>query len=118
MHELSTDTLNRLHYPFARCVVWDVQTFQEFAKLSTKLTDGAFLFTGLELFESLSSKQLSTLLRHSWKIKEVHETELASDKAVEEDEDEDDETPPQSQQICCFHVRRPACSHAPVSIVF
>jgi hypothetical protein len=61
--------------------VWDVQTFQEFAKLSTKLTHGAFLFTGLELFESLNSKQLSTLLRHSWKIKEVHETELAPHKA-------------------------------------
>jgi hypothetical protein len=51
-----------------------VQTFQEFAELSTKLTDGAFLFTGLELFESLSSKQLSTLLRHPWQIREKEET--------------------------------------------
>jgi hypothetical protein len=76
-HELSTDTLTRLHYPYARCVVWDLQTFQEFAKLSTKLTDGAFLFTGLELLESLSSKQLSTLLNHPWQSREKElETEV------------------------------------------
>ncbi len=47
-----------------------MQTFQEFSKLSTKLTDGAFLFTGLELFESLSAKQLSTLLQHPWQSRE------------------------------------------------
>ena len=47
-----------------------MQTFQEFAKLSTKLTDGAFLFTGLELFESLSAAQLSALLKHPWQIRQ------------------------------------------------
>jgi hypothetical protein len=66
--------------------VWDVQTFQEFAKLSTKLTDGAFLFTGLELFESLSSKQLSTLLRHPW---QGREKELDAEVDDPEIQDED-----------------------------
>jgi hypothetical protein len=83
MHELSTDTLTRLHYPFARCVVWDVQTFQEFSKLSTKLTDDAFLFTGLESFELLSSKQLSTLLRHPWQIREKEETQKQEQQDTE-----------------------------------
>jgi hypothetical protein len=85
-HELATDTLTRFHYPFARCVVWDVQTFQEFAKMSSKLTDGAFLFTGLELFESLSSKQLSTLLNHPWQTREK-ELDAEVDEVEIQDED-------------------------------
>jgi len=66
--------------------VWDVQTFQEFAKQSTKLTDGAFLFTGLELFESLSSKQLSTLLKHPW-LRREKELDAEVDEVEIQDED-------------------------------
>jgi hypothetical protein len=72
--------------------VWDVQTFQEFAKLSTKLTDGAFLFTGLELFESLSAKQLSTLLKHPWQSREkesdaeVDEIEALLEETIQKQE--------------------------------
>jgi hypothetical protein len=75
--------------------VWDVQTLQEFAKLSTKLTDGVFLFTGLELFESLSSKQLSTLLSHPWKI---CQQELDEEVDETEQQDEDGKFP---SSTCC-----------------
>jgi hypothetical protein len=79
------DRDGRLHYPYAQCVVWDLQTFQEFAKLSTKLTDGVFLFTGLELLESLSSKKLSTLFKHPWKSREK-ELEVEVDEVEIQDE--------------------------------
>ncbi len=54
--------------------------------MSAKLTDGAFLFTGLELFESLSSKQLSTLLKHPWQTREK-ELDAEVDEVEIQDED-------------------------------
>jgi hypothetical protein len=65
--------------------VWHVQTLKEFADLSTKLTNGAFFFTGLELFESLNSEQLSTLLKHPWKSRQK-ETDAGVDDIEIDDE--------------------------------
>ncbi len=62
-----------------------VMTFQEFSKLSTKLTDGAFFFTGLENFDSLSAEQLSGLLEHSWQSRQK-ETDADVDAIETEDE--------------------------------
>jgi hypothetical protein len=56
-----------------------VQSFEEFRKMSEKIMDGAFLFTGLELFEALSAKQLSALLQHEWTQRE-YTREEAPDK--------------------------------------
>ena len=47
--------------------------------MSEKIMDGAFLFTGLELFEALSAKQLSALLQHEWTQRE-YTREEAPDK--------------------------------------
>jgi len=38
--------------------------------MSEKLMYGVFLFTGLELFQTLSAKQLSALLQHQWNQRE------------------------------------------------
>jgi hypothetical protein len=47
--------------------------------MSEKLMCGVFLFTGLELFQTLSAKQLSALLQHQWNQREYTEEE-APDK--------------------------------------
>jgi hypothetical protein len=64
-------------------------TFQEFVELSTKLTDGAFFFTGLENFDSLSAEQLSGLLKHPWQSRQK-ETDAEVDGIVNETEDDNE----------------------------
>jgi hypothetical protein len=64
-------------------------TFEEFAELSTKLTDGSFFFTGLENFDSLSAEQLSGLLAHPWQSRQK-ETDAEVDGIVNETEDENE----------------------------